>query len=59
MTVLSAVLGHALPTLIPKKITSFLAGALFLGFGAKLLREGMAMDKDEGVGAEMAEVEER
>lgn len=57
MTVLSAVLGHAVPTLIPKKVTNFLAGALFLIFGARLLREGLAMSPDEGVGAEMAEVE--
>lgn len=57
MTVLSAVLGHAVPTLIPKKVTNFLAAALFLIFGARLLREGMAMSPDEGVGAEMAEVE--
>ncbi|KAK7743807.1 GCR1-dependent translation factor 1 [Cytospora paraplurivora] len=57
MTVLSAVLGHAVPTLIPKKVTNFLAAGLFLIFGARLLREGLAMSSDEGVGAEMAEVE--
>lgn len=57
MTVLSAVLGHAVPTLIPKKVTNFLASALFLVFGARLLKEGLAMSPDEGVGAEMAEVE--
>lgn len=58
MTVLSAVLGHAVPTLIPKKFTNFLACALFLIFGARLMREGLAMSPDEGVGAEMREVEE-
>ncbi|KAK3500919.1 hypothetical protein B0T13DRAFT_234998 [Neurospora crassa] len=58
MTILSAVLGHAVPTLIPKKITNYLAAALFLVFGARLLREGMAMSPDEGVSAEMQEVEQ-
>ncbi|KYK59823.1 UPF0016 domain protein [Drechmeria coniospora] len=58
MTVLSAVLGHAVPTLIPKRLTSFLAAGLFLVFGAKLLREGMQMDPHEGVAAEMREVEQ-
>lgn len=57
MTVLSAVLGHAVPTLIPKRFTSFLAAGLFLVFGVRLLREGMAMDPNEGVSAEMQEVE--
>lgn len=57
MTVLSAVLGHAVPVLIPKRMTNFLASGLFLVFGAKLLREGMQMGADEGVGAEMQEVE--
>ncbi|KAF3007021.1 hypothetical protein E8E14_009494 [Neopestalotiopsis sp. 37M] len=58
MTVLSAVLGHAVPTLIPKKFTSLLAAGLFLVFGVRLLREGMAMDPNEGVSAEMQEVEQ-
>ncbi|KAJ2968706.1 hypothetical protein NUW58_g10163 [Xylaria curta] len=57
MTVLSAVLGHTLPALIPKRLTSFLAAGLFFVFGAKLLREGLAMDPNEGVTAEMQEVD--
>ncbi len=57
MTVLSAVLGHAVPTLLPKRFTNFLAAALFLVFGARLLKEGLDMSPDEGVGAEMKEVE--
>lgn len=57
MTVLSAVLGHALPTLLPKRFTAFAAALLFLVFGVKLLREGLAMPKDMGVGEEMKEVE--
>jgi putative Ca2+/H+ antiporter (TMEM165/GDT1 family) len=58
MTILSAVLGHAVPTLIPKKFTNFLAAGLFLVFGGRLLREGLAMSPDEGVTAEMQEVEQ-
>lgn len=58
MTVLSAVLGHAVPALIPKRLTSFLAAGLFLAFGTKLLREGLKMDPGEGVSAEMHEVEQ-
>lgn len=57
MTVLSAVLGHAVPTLISKRLTNFLAAGLFLVFGARLLREGLAMSPDEGVSAEIQEVE--
>ncbi|KAF2199860.1 UPF0016-domain-containing protein [Delitschia confertaspora ATCC 74209] len=57
MTVLSAVLGHAVPTLLPKRFTTFAAAILFLVFGVKLLREGLAMSPDEGVGEEMKEVE--
>ncbi|KAF2687483.1 UPF0016-domain-containing protein [Lentithecium fluviatile CBS 122367] len=58
MTVLSAVLGHAVPTLIPERFTHLAAAGLFLVFGVKLLREGMAMSPDEGVGEEMREVEQ-
>lgn len=57
MTVLSAVVGHAVPTLIPQRLTNMLACALFFVFGFRLLREGMAMSPDEGVSAEMQEVE--
>jgi putative Ca2+/H+ antiporter (TMEM165/GDT1 family) len=57
MTILSAILGHAVPTLIPKRFTNFLASGLFLIFGTRMLREGLAMSKDEGVAAEMKEVE--
>ncbi|KAH6672109.1 putative GCR1-dependent translation factor 1 [Halenospora varia] len=57
MTVLSTVLGHAVPTLIPEKFTHFLASGLFLIFGGKMLREGLAMSPNEGVAAEMQEVE--
>lgn len=57
MTVLSAILGHAVPTLIPKRLTSLMASILFFIFGAKLLREGFAMSADDGVAEEMHEVE--
>ena len=57
MTVLSAVLGHAFPALLPKRFTTFAAACLFLVFGAKMLREGLQMPRDMGVGEEMKEVE--
>ena len=57
MTVLSAVLGHAFPALLPKTFTTFAAAILFFVFGAKSLREGLAMDKNAGIGEEMREVE--
>lgn len=57
MTVLSALLGHAAPTLLPKELTAFAAAILFLVFGAKMLREGMTMDPNLGVNEEMKEVE--
>lgn len=58
MTVLSAVLGHAVPTLIPKWLTSFLAAGLFLVFGVKMLLEARSISPDEGVSEEMKEVEQ-
>jgi len=57
MTVLSAVLGHAVPSLLPRKLVAYAAAALFLVFGAKMLREGLMMEKEAGVGEEMKEVE--
>jgi putative Ca2+/H+ antiporter (TMEM165/GDT1 family) len=57
MTVLSALLGHAVPTLIPKSVTNFLAAALFLVFGGKMLLEARKISPDEGVSEEMKEVE--
>ena len=57
MTVLSAILGHAFPSILPKRLTTFAAAVLFLVFGAKSLKEGLATSPDEGVGEEMKEVE--
>ncbi|KAJ4377774.1 GCR1-dependent translation factor 1 [Neocucurbitaria cava] len=58
MTVLSAVLGHAVPALLNERFTHFAAAALFLVFGIKLIREGLAMSPNDGVGEEMREVEQ-
>ncbi|KAL1995717.1 hypothetical protein VTN49DRAFT_1904 [Thermomyces lanuginosus] len=57
MTVLSAFLGHTFPSLLPSWFTKFMAGVLFLTFGAKMFKEGRAMSPDEGVSEEMKEVE--
>ncbi|EEQ91106.1 hypothetical protein RJZ56_005107 [Blastomyces dermatitidis] len=57
MTVLSALLGHAVPTLISKSFTNILAAVLFLIFGVKMAFEAKKMAPDEGVGEEMKEVE--
>src|SRR5438045_3835569 len=43
MTILSSVLGHAVPTLLPKRFTNILAAILFLVFGGKMLRVGLAL----------------
>lgn len=58
MTILLGIVGHALPTLISQRLTQFLASVLFVVFGVKLLRDGLAMSKDMGVDEELAEVEE-
>ncbi|ODV64351.1 putative ribosome biosynthesis protein GDT1 [Ascoidea rubescens DSM 1968] len=58
MTILSGVIGHALPALLPQKYTQFAASILFLVFGYKLLIEGLAMSHELGVNEEIAEVEE-
>ncbi|RMD44790.1 hypothetical protein DV735_g362, partial [Chaetothyriales sp. CBS 134920] len=55
MTVLSAVLGHAVPSLIPKQYTNFLASCLFLVFGIRMLLEARKIAPDEGVTEEMNE----
>src|SRR5207247_11261781 len=57
MTVLSAVLGHAVPALLPRRLTAFLACVLFFAFGARMLRACLAMAPCEGVQDEMHEVE--
>ncbi|KAG7192297.1 uncharacterized protein KQ657_002016 [Scheffersomyces spartinae] len=58
MTILSGIVGHALPTLLSPRLTKFMASGLFIVFGVKLFKEGLEMSKDSGVDEEMAEVEE-
>ncbi len=59
MSILSAAMGHILPTLIPKRWTQLAAGVLFLIFGAKLFLEGKGMASgNEKVLEEMREAEE-
>ena len=59
MSILSAAMGHILPTLIPKRWTQLAAGILFLIFGAKLFLEGKDMPSgNEKVLEEMREAEE-
>ena len=58
MSVLSAVLGHAVPALIPKNLTAFLAAGLFIIFGVKMIKDGLEMESGTAnVQHEMAEVE--
>ncbi|KAJ6547150.1 UPF0016-domain-containing protein [Mycena capillaripes] len=59
MSILSAEMGHILPTLIPKKWTQVAAAGLFLVFGVKMLMEGRAMKPgNEKIREEMKEAEE-
>ncbi|KAF7311657.1 hypothetical protein MKEN_01069300 [Mycena kentingensis (nom. inval.)] len=59
MSILSAEMGHILPTLIPKKWTQAAAAVLFLVFGGKMLLEGRAMKAgNDKIQEEMKEAEE-
>ncbi|KAI0808993.1 UPF0016-domain-containing protein [Irpex lacteus] len=59
MSMLSAALGHLLPTLIPKKWTQTLAAILFLVFGVKMLQEAREMKGgNDKIREEMKEAEE-
>lgn len=58
MTFLSGIVGHALPTLLSRRLTQLMASVLFVIFGIKLLKEGLEMPKSLGVEDEIAEVEE-
>jgi putative Ca2+/H+ antiporter (TMEM165/GDT1 family) len=60
MTVLSAAIGFALPSVLPRQYTHYAATALFVYFGLKLVKEGCEMvAKGEGTGPsdELEEVE--
>lgn len=56
MTVLSTLVGHVAPLLIPRQYTQYAAGALFLFFGVKMLREGFSIEH-AGASEELEEVE--
>ncbi len=59
MSILSAELGHLLPTLVPRKWTQACAATLFLVFGLKMLQEGREMKAgNEKIQEEMKETEE-
>jgi putative Ca2+/H+ antiporter (TMEM165/GDT1 family) len=59
MSILSAAMGHILPTLIPKQWTQVAAAMLFLVFGTKMMMEGRAMKGgNEKIQEEMREAEE-
>ncbi|KAF7359404.1 hypothetical protein MSAN_01283000 [Mycena sanguinolenta] len=59
MSLLSAEMGHILPTLIPKKWTQAAAAGLFLVFGARMLIEGRAMQPGNSkIQEEMKEAQE-
>ncbi|KIP04316.1 hypothetical protein PHLGIDRAFT_109756 [Phlebiopsis gigantea 11061_1 CR5-6] len=59
MSVLSASLGHLLPTLIPRRWTQALAAVLFLVFGYKMLQEAREMRPgSDKIREEMKEAEE-
>ncbi|KAI0791889.1 hypothetical protein C8Q75DRAFT_792447 [Abortiporus biennis] len=59
MSILSAELGHLLPTLLPKRWTQALAAVLFLVFGVKMLQEGREMAAgNQKIQEEMKEAEE-
>ncbi|CCG83029.1 Putative uncharacterized protein [Taphrina deformans PYCC 5710] len=58
MSVLSALLGHTMPQLLPKWLTQLAACGLFFVFGGKMCWEGYNMDSSASVEEEMAEVEQ-
>jgi len=59
MSILSAAMGHVLPTLIARRWTQFAAAVLFLVFGLKMLKEGREMQGgSEKIQEELREVEE-
>ncbi|KAF5319793.1 hypothetical protein D9611_012852 [Ephemerocybe angulata] len=59
MSMLSAAMGHLLPTLIPRRWTQVAASILFLVFGTKMLLEARAMKAgNEKIQEEMKEAQE-
>lgn len=58
MSLLSAVMGHILPALLPRRYTTVAAALLFFVFGAMMLREGLEMEGgNEKIQEEMREVQ--
>jgi putative Ca2+/H+ antiporter (TMEM165/GDT1 family) len=59
MSILSAAMGHLLPTLIPKQWTQIAAAVLFLVFGTKMMLEAKQMKAgNEKIQEEMREAQE-
>ena len=57
MSILSALLGHVVPTLLPRQWTTIAAALLFYVFGARMLQEGYAMPSGSAsIEEEMKEV---
>ncbi|KAK3813084.1 MAG: hypothetical protein J3Q66DRAFT_378523 [Benniella sp.] len=47
MSILSAAFGHAVPNLIPKTYTNYLAGLLFFCFGIRMFYDGYHMTEED------------
>ena len=56
MTVLSTLVGHIAPVIVPRSYTQYAAAALFAFFGVRMLRDGAALDHS-GASEELEEVE--
>ena len=56
MTVLATLVGHVAPLLISRRYTQYAAAGLFLFFGVRMLRDGLAVDHT-GASEELDEVE--
>jgi len=56
MTILSTLVGHVAPLLIPRTYTQYAAAGLFLFFGVKMIRDGMSVSH-AGASEELEEVE--
>lgn len=56
MTIISTLVGHVAPLLVPKSYTHYAAATLFMFFGVKMLREGLSIEH-EGASDELDEVE--
>ncbi|CAD6568241.1 MAG: hypothetical protein CYPHOPRED_002444 [Cyphobasidiales sp. Tagirdzhanova-0007] len=58
MSLLSAVLGHILPALLPRRYTTVAAAGLFFVFGGMMLKEGLEMPSgSEKIQEELREVQ--